>query len=410
MLVMDKHSWLPRCHRLLTVLAVCLLVACDPADDRAAGTRRLLADLREPARSDSARAALRSYFFQPADLPLLFEALQYDYPTDTLAGAGTRGLLLDLVPPLADGTTVRQLEDLFHRSETLPGVQRQVLRCLARIGSPQATTALLELLPAAEPWTTPDLERALAPLAAVPLQPHLAAMLPLADQPIYTPVVYDLLARQRAAGTLSAQDLRPFDETIERHWLARPAAPGLDTWPTARDQLLLIAGLAQDPRFNRLVESSLGATAAPFLQLAAIDACLTSRIPVSDSLVAALAAQSVVRLPLYTCLQQHQRSLPPAYLHQAAMASADLALWLARHGHAFSDLQQMDTLDTETGRLYVYRFRHQGAWRLGVSGPQPADTSRYEPGASLTGSALLPYRNARLREDVAAWVAGGGME
>ena len=394
-----------------------LALSCsDPAARHAAQTRQLLQALALPASQDSARTALPDYFFTLSDLPLLYEALQASYPDDSLLGGDTRLALLDIVAGLPAPENSAELQRLYYATDSLPRVRTGLLEALARQDTPEARAALLTLLRETAPEAGIDWSQALAPLAgqAAGLQALFPSCLDRLDQPGLGPALIHLLAEGLQQGHLEPATMAPHSAALLAYHTQslapqrRTQLPPVPASGPEADFLRVAAHLARDARFNQLLQNSLTSSPLPS-RLAALNACLEVGIPVSDSLLTDLAAAPAIRTPLYHLLaslgQSHR--FPAAYAHPAAMAAGDLSLWLARRDYDASAPEAVGSfpLRDDQGQLYAFRFRHRGRWTLGFSGPQPADSSRYETGGYLTGSTFQPYVPYRLNRDLRQYLA-----
>lgn len=391
-------------------MGLLLLGGCaDPAARHEAQTEQLLAHLAAPeaAKRDSARAALTDYFFVAADLPLLYPALHLPYPDDSL-GSATRLALLDIIAGLPAGEHATQLAQLFEASPALPQVQTRVLTVLGRLGTPEALDALLRLIRATPPDAGLDWQQALAPLVDQPAA--LRALFPeemaLLAQPDRAAALIHLLAEGLGRGYLAPAALAPHGDALLAY--RPPAADLRQAHRASADYLRVAAHLGRDARFNHLLQQAL-TTGPPDERMAALAACLEVGVPVGDSVIQVLGADVRTRIPLYQLLAQagQGRRFPAAYAAQAPMAAGDLGLWLYRRGYLKGEPEPVGqfALADAQGWLYAFRFQHQGRWALGLSGPQPADTSRFETGGYLTGSSFKAYVPYRLRRDVAHYLA-----
>ncbi|RMG66418.1 MAG: hypothetical protein D6722_15050 [Bacteroidetes bacterium] len=388
--------------KLLIGLSMGWLLACgSPADEHATQTARLLSALRAEAVSerDSARQVWPDYFFTAADVPLVQAALAESYPDDSLRGGDTRRALLEVLAEFPAEIEAGPLAQVFAATDSLPRVRGRLLALLAETGQAQT---LASLLPLAADDARIDWAEALTP---VPAQPEvLAALLPqtksLLKQPHLAPLWVLILAEGLDRGHLAPADLTPLADPLLTYGAQIPAGQA----EAQAGFLRLTAHLGRDPRFNQVLGQAL---AGGERQLPAIAACLEVGIPVADSLIEGLAARAETRLPLYLLLQQQGQShrFPPDFLGPVPMAAADLALWLARRGHEAGAPEWLATFPLqEQGLLMAFRFRQRGRWLLGLSGPQPADSSRFETGGYLTGSLMQPYRAYRLRRDVESYL------
>ncbi len=390
----------PYTQLICRVLALMLvgLMGCKAPVQRQ--SQALLAQLDAPAaaRRDSAREALDDYLFLAEDLPLIYRSLDQPHPEDS----ATRTALLYLLRELHRSPETEQFIEEAYPAWP-PYLQTEALLTLSQLGTPLASELLLGHL--AQASNLPQPEALWAPYYVHPerIGALYPALLSLQDQPGYPGHVWGLLRVGLENGDPRPQQLRSH----------LPRLLTAQDWPEAaeRDRLCALSFFAAQPEVNQLLTDRMQ-QGPPAQRMAVALACLDRGIQVGDSVWRGVAAEPRVRNELLTALEQRGREdLFPARWHtQQALAEGDLAAWLKQRDLDFSQLERLRSYmtDPEGERLWVFRFQYQGYWRLGVSGPQPADRTQGRTAGYLTGSALKPYFGYGQQKRVEAWLAAQG--
>lgn len=406
---------------LLFTLLLCgmywLSAGCGkPAPNR--DVSRVLAALDTPGRSDSLLRAIPNMLFLKQDLPAIYQALSHSYPDDSLE-MGTRHVLLGVLEQVHDESTAGFIEELLPGFAASPPLQLAALRVLAAIHSPASLSILAATL-TREPERYPARRCAelwpLIPDSA--LHSLFPEFLALAHEPAWQLPVYEALAAALMANLSPASLTDSLPVILEQYTDLRQQYRKQEgkrdavkiELHTCLDLLLqTMAHYPIQPEVNKLLVRGMS-DKDPELRLSAAFACFEARIPVSDSVIRSLAADFRVRNPLFLRLNEtgHDRRFPADFHTQAAIAQSDLALWLAnpentgRFPEEIHYLKQVSIEnDLASGQVYVFRFRYPGdAWRIGISGPQPVDSTEVRIGGYLTGSLYKTDRQIGIDEQV----------
>jgi hypothetical protein len=397
-------------RQLSFFLLLAFLWACGPArDPHTAKVKWLLKGLARPALADSVQQEVAGFLFLTQDLPHLHAAL-----SDSLPSASQRSLL-HVLRTVHDRSTPGQIEAAY---PAWPAeVQVAALNCLAEIGTEEALQTWRQLLLSSPPSGEPGFIRPVfAPLYAVP--EHLSGMFPdllaLRTHPGYQAAVVEALAIGLQTGSVQPAAIRSHSQALlqslestlkERNRQEKGTAARQQATRLAEDLSLCLAYVPEQPAVNQWLLASLDAS-DPALRLMGMRACLQAEIPVPEAVIADLAEQDVTRNALFELLDQRGEAghFPAAARQQAAFAAGDLASWLEAHGHDFSRLELLGILPLDSSaqaeRVFAFRFWAKNTWRLGLSGPQPADTTRIRETGYLTGSDLTPYNRFHWEETV----------
>jgi hypothetical protein len=392
--------------------------SCGNSDD-GRDSVSLLRHLTDPARKDSALATLPNTLFLEQDLPALYQALDRAYPDDSLA-YGTRTALLGVLENVNNETTPGFIETLIAGFSQHPLLQRASLRVLAAMHTPASLSILAATLNR-EPEHFP----AMQPVDLLQLIPDTALHYLFPDffgrshEQDWRLPVYEALASALASGTMAPAVMKDsLPVMIAQYDQLRQSRKKHDgkrdadelELRTCMDLMLhVMAHYAVRPEVNQLLVRGM-ADKDPDLRLSAAFASFEAGIPVTDSVIGSLAADFRVRNQLFLRLnEQHlDRRFPVRYHTQQAIAESDLATWLANPENSGRFPEAMKFVkkipienDLATGNLFVFHFRYPGdTWRIGISGPQPPDTTEVRVGGYLTNSLYKTDRQIDLEEHI----------
>jgi len=358
-----------------------------------------------------ALAEIGTYPWSDNDLPLLYSAIERNYPMDDSLSTGylsTRARLIGALRHRNDSTTLAFLRGLFGRLPGDPFARSAIATTLAMTGTFESVSILVDLLDSDREhlpgFTFYYVHDSLAALG--PLVPRLVK---LAERPQHRLPILQLLEQGLDSGAIAATSLRgtalaelcrrsieegegfvqdtEFDTTavVDRtEWTA--TAVRVLGWLTPTDENVRIA--------KELLRSDTSWKAMSAL-LALIR--MTGTAP-RESLER-LASDSSLVIWFYSELRGMGKLelFPPFLRKQAYLAMGELIQWVlydkGTEPTAIRYVTQREVdLDTGRGRVFLFKFRlaEGGEWLTGLSGPQPINSSELEIGGHRTTSRYRP--------------------
>lgn len=396
----------------LTILAVltlgltfhgCFLTDNHPPARNAA---QLLSLLNSPDSlvQDSALHRLEDFVFLRSDLPAVYESLrQEENEQNQLA-------LIQVLKDIHNETTPGFIKELYPQ---LPNalLRSEALQVLSTVGTEEAIN-LQSALILADPNKLKGQEIATffplysQPTAIAHLFPEL---LPLSQNKSYRLPIIELFHTGLIAEAIPPQVVQENVSLLINLFQAIPVHTAQPTTPAELEHekladLLLncMSFYPAHPEINQLLLSSQNAP-SPSIQLAATAACLRGNIPISPSQIENLAKTPSTRIGLYQLAENYPINFPNKYKTQLHFAEADLAMWLESKGKGSSEFRELEKVplnEEGVGNVYLFEFRSGNRWLLGISGPQPADSTQVIEAGYLTGSKFTP----KGRQSAEDWV------
>ena len=173
--------------------------------------------------------------------------------------------------------------------------------------------------------------------------------------------------------------------------------------------LRVMAAFAEDPDLGRLVRVAVQHENAQ-IAFAAYCACKEVGWKTSPDPIDRFAADSSTRLDLFEELQRsgEEDQFPRAYWTQSSFAEGDMVRWLMRSITFARPPQSIKLVETrivspmgKKGRIYVYKFKYpwkERGWIIGLSGPQPLNSSEMVTAGTGTSSAGRSERDTSIEE------------
>lgn len=404
----ERDSWAPlRWPPLpsLQLISILLVLACmgcgSSGSERSVQT--FLDDLAEQngQRRDSLAASIPDALFLREDLPALHAAIQRQYSDDSLS-MGTRTSLLGVLESLHNDQTAEVILALLPEVELYPHLQTAALRVLATMGTPPALHSFLSTI-SKNSAQQAQLETVFLPLIPDSSLQHLfpdflSTQLPpraiyqtlteaLEHSPQLAPRLTDSVGGMLTQYQLLAQSYRETSGSRK--------AESLEIKDCIQYLLQALAHYSVLPEVNQLLTKGLS-DSQPEIRLASLLACFDAKIPISDSTIRTIAADFRIRNQLYQALSDEGRTdrFPDKWKQQVYFAESDLAKWLsnpANSGHFPDQIELLELADSltqsEAGRMFAFRFKYSGdSWRIGISGPQPLNSSEFITSGYLTNS------------------------
>ena len=406
-----------KCGTYIWIIFAFLGISCDYLESSNAqrDVTPLLDKLEDakPAVRDSALAALKSFVFVPADLPQIYAALDRKWVDDVRPGAPTRRALLDILLQVYDETTPAKVEHYFPELRGDVILSLTALRILANINS-EASIASLKRILLREPDLLSQISSSeFEPLVSSPQ--HLGLLFPeiltLAIDTRSQLQIYHWMEIGLASESLDPRRVQDHLQPLQE--LSQTLPQQLSETDMRSSEYPFIQQLLNTvfrclshfpirPEINQLLTENL-THPIPETRLAAIQGCIQAGIPIDSTVFIGLAQLPGYRTALYDLVQRlsYPEFFPQAYANQEAFAESDLVNWLAiSQGKMPARIELLEKRDWqgigETGMLYVYRFRYTSPWQVGISGPQPVDSTAFLTTAALTGSLFERYRKRDL--------------
>lgn len=402
--------------RFLRLSIFCLsfwvLVSCNMGGNEGRNVDSLIQRLSfaSSAQKDSIFQVLDRSMLLQKDLPTIYAGIRQNYPDDSLKAQGSKAMLVGLLETVNDESTPNFLKEQFLLWEKDYFMRRKALLTLCKINTSSSLEAFIELLPADAHNMAPYAETFFAPVIAHPenSQALYPAALSLAENKNYSFAILETLKVGLEEGYIAPgsiqQDLLPIREIFRAQRKQRDRyAPGSRSYMNANAMMVTsMKCLSYFPKEN---------SSQQVLELASQDKDLDMKLFAliirlrgdstgTTQILHDLASDFRYRNRLYEVLlyEELDAYFPEEYLTQEAFAAGDLATWLNMPTHRASFPDELSLIkrfsyqpaeDQEEGNFYLYKFTYGRSWQIGLSGPQPLDTSAFSIAGHMTISKYL---------------------
>lgn len=384
-------------------------------DIRAPHARQILDDIASEESGTRAKARLEipEYPWERQDIPLLYAAIQRDYPWDENSGrdgsdlaTSTPELLIRGLRRAWDSTTVSFLRQSYTRFAGDVRLKGTIVDVLAAIGTVESVSAMLELL-----RSESDPLPGFSIYSLSDSLPRIASLLPeivrLAEVRKYRLSILQLIENGLDSGYITADLFRQtglaaicrssIDERVNPPEWAEDEKGGL----TLREQwagvAIRILGWLEKSDENIRSIKELLPDSNSVLAMSATVALIRMTGSAPGEYVNRFAADSSLVIWFYTELQSTAPRLFPAFWkRQAHFAMGGLIRWIIRdYGEEPSEVryvaQREIDVDGGRGRVFLFKFRlSDREWYMGIGGPQPINPTDVSIDDSFSRSRYRP--------------------
>jgi hypothetical protein len=402
-------------------LSLYLLSGCNMGGNEGRNLDSLIQRLAgaNTAQKDSIFQVLDRSMLLQKDLPTIYAGIQQTYPDDSLRERGSKAMLIGLLETVNDESTPAFLKEQFMLWDTDYFLKRKALFTLATINTEASLETFIELLQLEARNMAPYAETFFTPIVKDPT--HSEALFPaalaLAENRNYTFSILETLKVGLEEGFIQPEsikeDLLPIREVFRAQRKQRDRySPGSRSYLNAN---ALMASSMKCLSYFPTESSS-----QQVLDLASQDEDIEMRLFAliirlrgdttgTHQILHEMASDFRYRNRMYEVLNDRDlgKYFPPEYYTQEAFAEGDLASWLKMPTHRAAFPESISLIkrfafqpgeDQAESNFYLFKFTYGKGWQIGLSGPQPLDTTEVSIVGFLTGSKYLS-EEARTEEE-----------
>lgn len=373
-------------------------------------------------RRQRARSEAPSYRWSRNDLPLLYGAIDRNYPDDHRDSTPTREMLVLALSGPGDSTTVSFLRSLAIRSPDDAALKGAIATALAGIGTDESIGALIDLLrKESKPlkrFSFYAIGDSIAPRARL-----IPSLMEFAEVREYRLALLNMVERCFDSGYVSPDAFRGTilsrvcRASISEHVHPRSRADFEKDIPPANEQWTGVAArvlgwLEKDDENIRAVKELLPEKNGALMMSATIALVRLSGGAPKEALERCAADSSVV-VWFYSELSGMKRVdlFPPFWRKQAHFAMGELIRWINNdYGREPSEVRYLAQREVDLpggrGRVFLFKFRVANSpWLVGLGGPQPITSTDITIERSLSVSAYTELSSLSLDRHFAELLA-----
>ncbi len=396
---------------LFTFLTV-LILSCNMGGNEGRNVESLIQRLDRASNSqkDSIFQALDRSMLLQKDLPTLYAGIRLNYPDDSLRERSSKARLIGLLESVNDESTPAFLKEQFMLWETNYFMKRTALQTLCNINTEGSLAAFIELLLLDPKNMAAYADHFFTPIITEPAHSSVLfpAALALVEKSSYCFPVLECLRVGLEEGDILPEvikdDLLPIREVYRAQRKRRDRyAPGSRSY--------MLANTLMATSMKCLSYFPAESSTQQVIALASEDNDIEVRLFAllirlhGDTTgcrqdLHELAGDFRYRNRLYEVLKEAEleQHFPAEFLTQQAFAEGDLAGWLKMPEHRASYPEGISLIrrfshqtadDQQESNFYLFKFTYGKGWQIGLSGPQPLDTTDFAIAGYMTGSKYL---------------------
>lgn len=344
------------------------------------------------------------------DLPTIYAGIRQSYPDDSLRERGSRAMLISLLETVNDASTPDFLKEQFLLWETTYFLKRKALFTLATINTEASLKIFIELLQLDARNMAPYAESFFIPIVTDPTNSKalFPEALALAENKNYTFSILETLKVGLEEDFIQPEDIK--DDLLPIREVFRAQRKQRDRFSQgSRSYLNANALMANSMKCLSYFPTE--SSSQQVLDLASQDEDIDMKLYAliirlqgdttgTNQILHTLASDFRYRNRLYEVLKDRELEafFPSSYFTQEAFAEGDLASWLKMPSHRTVFPEKINLIkrfafqpadDQAESNFYLFKFSFGKGWIIGLSGPQPLDTTEVSVIGFLTGSKYL---------------------
>jgi uncharacterized protein YbaP (TraB family) len=395
------------CNRLFNELKI--LQPADTAFVYANKAKQLLMDLRatDSTVKENASTYLSSADFTNSDLPLLYDALLYDYGEKEYSYTSNARILVSTITALKDDTMRLFAERNYEKVAKVKGLQYHLLSMILESRTQEAANVCKQLL-LNNPPTSNGSNAILMYLydSAQLLQNWYPEILQLAKVPSFSPALWRITGYLLDSNRIPGSMVMPYAETFYAQAKAELDSIKANAEYEQYDMSSLLGILAHcnTKKGNELLRTNLGLL-LPYNKRDVIVALAKNGIRAPDGEMLKAAADDYWRYLLYNDLLQYKKQawFPTKYATQQLMAKSYMYNMLDEDGGTATYIGERTALyDGKQQRFYLFKVNYDeegGESVLAICGPFAMDKTKLTSSYKAVAFSEEPYQKSQIDKE-----------